>query len=189
MYRGVFIGAQIKILQKYIPELSLNDVLRYTKSAPINPDAIGSSNSLKSPLDFLWTGLISCPGVLQEFELRPSIVTETSWMTLCSMGGLETWAAGCSTCVTLPRRQPPPPLPLQKWLQMRWRADSSCDPERKRAGVPNIWTGVTKWNRSSCQTFWCASALNLSEDRSIFLMTVVTQVPCQVAQTFTASLL
>ncbi|XP_043998462.1 L-2-hydroxyglutarate dehydrogenase, mitochondrial [Gambusia affinis] len=28
MYRGVFIGAQIKILQKYIPELSLSDVLR-----------------------------------------------------------------------------------------------------------------------------------------------------------------
>ncbi|XP_012727709.2 L-2-hydroxyglutarate dehydrogenase, mitochondrial [Fundulus heteroclitus] len=28
MYRGVFLGAQIKILQKYIPELSLNDVLR-----------------------------------------------------------------------------------------------------------------------------------------------------------------
>ncbi|CAN9501983.1 unnamed protein product [Ophioblennius macclurei] len=28
MYRGVFIGAQVKILQKYIPELSLNDVLR-----------------------------------------------------------------------------------------------------------------------------------------------------------------
>lgn len=28
MYRGVFLGAQIKILQKYIPELSLSDVLR-----------------------------------------------------------------------------------------------------------------------------------------------------------------
>ncbi|XP_041827301.1 L-2-hydroxyglutarate dehydrogenase, mitochondrial [Melanotaenia boesemani] len=28
MYRGVFIGAQVKILQKYIPELSLSDVLR-----------------------------------------------------------------------------------------------------------------------------------------------------------------
>ncbi|XP_015249716.1 PREDICTED: L-2-hydroxyglutarate dehydrogenase, mitochondrial [Cyprinodon variegatus] len=28
MYRGVFLGAQIKILQKYIPELSLTDVLR-----------------------------------------------------------------------------------------------------------------------------------------------------------------
>nr|XP_015824682.2 L-2-hydroxyglutarate dehydrogenase, mitochondrial [Nothobranchius furzeri] len=28
MYRGVFIGAQVKILQKYIPEMSLKDVLR-----------------------------------------------------------------------------------------------------------------------------------------------------------------
>lgn len=28
MYRGIFIGAQVKILQKYIPELSLSDVLR-----------------------------------------------------------------------------------------------------------------------------------------------------------------
>lgn len=28
MYRGVFIGAQVKILQKYIPELSLSDVIR-----------------------------------------------------------------------------------------------------------------------------------------------------------------
>ncbi|XP_008397208.1 L-2-hydroxyglutarate dehydrogenase, mitochondrial [Poecilia reticulata] len=28
MYRGVFLGAQIKILQKYIPELSLSDVIR-----------------------------------------------------------------------------------------------------------------------------------------------------------------
>lgn len=29
MYRGVFIGAQVNILKKFIPELSLNDVLRY----------------------------------------------------------------------------------------------------------------------------------------------------------------
>ena len=29
MYRGIFIGAQVKILQKYIPELSRSDVLRY----------------------------------------------------------------------------------------------------------------------------------------------------------------
>ena len=29
MYRGVFIGAQVKILKKFIPELSLSDVLRY----------------------------------------------------------------------------------------------------------------------------------------------------------------
>lgn len=28
MYRGVFIGAQVKLLQKYIPELTLSDVLR-----------------------------------------------------------------------------------------------------------------------------------------------------------------
>lgn len=28
MYRGVFIGAQVKVLQKYIPELSLSDVIR-----------------------------------------------------------------------------------------------------------------------------------------------------------------
>ncbi|KAM7403525.1 hypothetical protein PAMA_004131 [Pampus argenteus] len=28
MYRGIFIGAQVKILQKYIPEISLSDVLR-----------------------------------------------------------------------------------------------------------------------------------------------------------------
>lgn len=28
LYRGIFIGAQVKILQKYIPEISLNDVLR-----------------------------------------------------------------------------------------------------------------------------------------------------------------
>lgn len=34
MYRGVFIGAQVKNLQKYIPELSLSDVLRYGNNAP-----------------------------------------------------------------------------------------------------------------------------------------------------------
>lgn len=28
MYRGIFIGAQVKNLQKYIPELSLSDVIR-----------------------------------------------------------------------------------------------------------------------------------------------------------------
>lgn len=28
MYRGVFIGAQVKMLQKYIPEISRSDVLR-----------------------------------------------------------------------------------------------------------------------------------------------------------------
>lgn len=28
MYRGLFIGAQVKNLQKYIPELSLSDVIR-----------------------------------------------------------------------------------------------------------------------------------------------------------------
>ena len=28
MYRGVFIGAQVKLLQRYIPEISLSDVLR-----------------------------------------------------------------------------------------------------------------------------------------------------------------
>lgn len=28
MFRGVFIGAQVKILQKFIPELSLSDVVR-----------------------------------------------------------------------------------------------------------------------------------------------------------------
>lgn len=28
MYRGVFIGAQVKLLQKFIPELSLSDVVR-----------------------------------------------------------------------------------------------------------------------------------------------------------------
>ena len=28
MYRGVFIGAQVKLLQRYIPEISLSDVMR-----------------------------------------------------------------------------------------------------------------------------------------------------------------
>lgn len=31
MYRGVFIGAQVKILQRYIPEISPSDVLRYAR--------------------------------------------------------------------------------------------------------------------------------------------------------------
>ncbi|XP_045565073.1 L-2-hydroxyglutarate dehydrogenase, mitochondrial isoform X2 [Salmo salar] len=34
MYRGVFIGAQVNILKKFIPELSLNDVLRRHQPGP-----------------------------------------------------------------------------------------------------------------------------------------------------------
>uniref|UniRef100_A0AAZ3SKG5 L-2-hydroxyglutarate dehydrogenase, mitochondrial n=1 Tax=Oncorhynchus tshawytscha TaxID=74940 RepID=A0AAZ3SKG5_ONCTS len=34
MYRGVFIGAQVKILKKFIPELSLSDVLRRHQPGP-----------------------------------------------------------------------------------------------------------------------------------------------------------
>lgn len=30
MYRAIFISEQVKILQKYIPELSPSDVLRYS---------------------------------------------------------------------------------------------------------------------------------------------------------------
>jgi len=32
MYRGAFTSAQVKILQKFIPELSPSDVLRYKPS-------------------------------------------------------------------------------------------------------------------------------------------------------------
>lgn len=32
MYRGVFPSAQVKILQKFIPELGPSDVLRYSHS-------------------------------------------------------------------------------------------------------------------------------------------------------------
>lgn len=35
LYRGIFIGEQVKILQKYIPELSLSDVTRYSNDATL----------------------------------------------------------------------------------------------------------------------------------------------------------
>lgn len=37
MYRGIFISEQVRILQKYIPELSPSDVLRYDAGACITP--------------------------------------------------------------------------------------------------------------------------------------------------------
>ncbi|XP_041668941.1 L-2-hydroxyglutarate dehydrogenase, mitochondrial isoform X2 [Cheilinus undulatus] len=52
MYRGVFIGAQVKILQKYIPELSLNDVLR--GPAGVRAQALDRDGNLVD--DFVFDG-------------------------------------------------------------------------------------------------------------------------------------
>uniref|UniRef100_A0A1A7WF78 L-2-hydroxyglutarate dehydrogenase, mitochondrial n=3 Tax=Iconisemion striatum TaxID=60296 RepID=A0A1A7WF78_9TELE len=52
MYRGVFIGAQVKILQKYIPELSLNDVLR--GPAGVRAQALDRNGNLVD--DFVFDG-------------------------------------------------------------------------------------------------------------------------------------
>ncbi|KAM9842823.1 L-2-hydroxyglutarate dehydrogenase, mitochondrial [Aulostomus maculatus] len=52
MYRGIFIGAQVKILQKYIPELSLNDVLR--GPAGVRAQALDRDGSLVD--DFVFDG-------------------------------------------------------------------------------------------------------------------------------------
>ncbi|KAM8736752.1 L-2-hydroxyglutarate dehydrogenase, mitochondrial [Acanthopagrus latus] len=52
MYRGVFIGAQVKILQKYIPELSLSDVLR--GPAGVRAQALDRDGNLVD--DFVFDG-------------------------------------------------------------------------------------------------------------------------------------
>lgn len=52
MYRGVFIGAQVKILQKYIPELSLADVLR--GPAGVRAQALDRDGNLVD--DFVFDG-------------------------------------------------------------------------------------------------------------------------------------
>ncbi|KAG7229153.1 hypothetical protein INR49_013096 [Caranx melampygus] len=52
MYRGVFIGAQVKILQKYIPELSLSDVLR--GPAGVRAQALDREGNLVD--DFVFDG-------------------------------------------------------------------------------------------------------------------------------------
>ncbi|XP_072222170.1 L-2-hydroxyglutarate dehydrogenase, mitochondrial [Leuresthes tenuis] len=58
MYRGVFIGAQVKILQKYIPELSLSDVLR--GPAGVRAQALDSDGNLVD--DFVFDGGIGDVG-------------------------------------------------------------------------------------------------------------------------------
>lgn len=52
MYRGVFIGAQVKILQKYIPELSRSDVLR--GPAGVRAQALDRAGNLVD--DFVFDG-------------------------------------------------------------------------------------------------------------------------------------
>lgn len=52
MYRGVFIGAQVKNLQKYIPELSLSDVLR--GPAGVRAQALDRDGNLVD--DFVFDG-------------------------------------------------------------------------------------------------------------------------------------
>uniref|UniRef100_A0A4W6FJV8 L-2-hydroxyglutarate dehydrogenase, mitochondrial n=1 Tax=Lates calcarifer TaxID=8187 RepID=A0A4W6FJV8_LATCA len=52
MYRGINIGAQVKILQKYIPELSLNDVLR--GPAGVRAQALDQDGNLVD--DFVFDG-------------------------------------------------------------------------------------------------------------------------------------
>ncbi|KAK2826604.1 hypothetical protein Q5P01_020818 [Channa striata] len=52
MYRGVFIGAQVKLLQKYIPELSLSDVLR--GPAGVRAQALDREGNLVD--DFVFDG-------------------------------------------------------------------------------------------------------------------------------------
>ncbi|XP_071752491.1 L-2-hydroxyglutarate dehydrogenase, mitochondrial [Centroberyx gerrardi] len=52
MYRGVFISAQVKILQKYIPELSLSDVLR--GPAGVRAQALDRDGNLVD--DFVFDG-------------------------------------------------------------------------------------------------------------------------------------
>ncbi|KAK5857990.1 hypothetical protein PBY51_011194 [Eleginops maclovinus] len=52
MYRGIFIGAQVKILQKYIPELSLSDVLR--GPAGVRAQALDRDGNLVD--DFVFDG-------------------------------------------------------------------------------------------------------------------------------------
>ncbi|XP_041809645.1 L-2-hydroxyglutarate dehydrogenase, mitochondrial [Chelmon rostratus] len=52
MYRGVFIGAQVKLLQKYIPELTLSDVLR--GPAGVRAQALDRDGNLVD--DFVFDG-------------------------------------------------------------------------------------------------------------------------------------
>lgn len=52
MYRGVFIGAQVKILQRYIPEISLSDVLR--GPAGVRAQALDRDGNLVD--DFVFDG-------------------------------------------------------------------------------------------------------------------------------------
>ncbi|XP_069016655.1 L-2-hydroxyglutarate dehydrogenase, mitochondrial isoform X1 [Embiotoca jacksoni] len=52
MYRGVFIGAQVKILKKYIPEISLSDVLR--GPAGVRAQALDRDGNLVD--DFVFDG-------------------------------------------------------------------------------------------------------------------------------------
>ncbi|XP_013879020.1 L-2-hydroxyglutarate dehydrogenase, mitochondrial [Austrofundulus limnaeus] len=58
MYRGVFIGAQIKILQKYVPELALNDVLR--GPAGVRAQALDRDGNLVD--DFVFDGGVGAVG-------------------------------------------------------------------------------------------------------------------------------
>ncbi|CAL8288928.1 unnamed protein product [Gadus morhua 'NCC'] len=52
MYRGVFIGAQVKLLQRYIPEISLSDVLR--GPAGVRAQALDREGNLVD--DFVFDG-------------------------------------------------------------------------------------------------------------------------------------
>ncbi|KAJ3613459.1 hypothetical protein NHX12_019708 [Muraenolepis orangiensis] len=58
MYRGVFIGAQVKLLQRYIPEISLSDVLR--GPAGVRAQALDRDGNLVD--DFVFDGGVGAVG-------------------------------------------------------------------------------------------------------------------------------
>ncbi|KAK6478887.1 L-2-hydroxyglutarate dehydrogenase [Huso huso] len=58
MYRGIFISAQVKLLQKYIPELSINDVLR--GPAGVRAQALDRDGNLVD--DFVFDGGVGAIG-------------------------------------------------------------------------------------------------------------------------------
>ncbi|MGH0185251.1 UNVERIFIED_CONTAM: hypothetical protein FKN15_017336 [Acipenser sinensis] len=58
MYRGIFISAQVKLLQRYIPELSINDVLR--GPAGVRAQALDRDGNLVD--DFVFDGGVGAIG-------------------------------------------------------------------------------------------------------------------------------
>ncbi len=126
IYRGVFTSAQVKNLQKFIPELSPSDVLRYRHTNTLLRKIIKVIHILiyyhRCPACKCLSVLV-CAGGRRVCVHRLWMLKETWWMILCLTVGRESWPAGFCTYAMPRHLLQAPPWPSLRWSLMNWRKD------------------------------------------------------------------